>query len=189
MTALPTTQRTAPTAATAGREDFASYVAERRPALLRVARAITGDHGTAEDLLHTALASVLPRWGTLREPGAADAYVRRVMINQHRSWCRQPWRRRELSVAEPVEPAGGPPADVPGPGPDLRAVMWRLVAGLPPRQRAAVVLRYYEGLSEAEAARALGCSVGTVKSNTSRGLVSLRQRAGGAGLGVELLAG
>jgi RNA polymerase sigma-70 factor (sigma-E family) len=154
--------------------DFATYLAARRPHLLRTALAITGDPSTAEDLLHTALASVLPKWDGLRHPGAADAYIRRAMVNRHHSWYRQPSRRRERPVAELPEPIVEEGSD-PVLAADLHARLWDLVTQLPPRQRAAVVLRHYEGLSEAEVARALGCSVGTVKSGTSRGLATLRR--------------
>jgi RNA polymerase sigma-70 factor (sigma-E family) len=161
--------------------DFEAYVAQRRLALLRAARAITGDPHTAEDLVQSALASVCSHWESLRDRRAADAYVRRAMVNQHTSWCRQPWRRRERpfgALPEPEDRWSTSPA--PAPEPDRG--LWPLVTALPPRQRAAVVLRYYEGLSEAEAARVLRCSLGTVKSNTSRGIATLRRRAAEAHL-------
>ena len=153
------------------RLDFSDYVARRRPALLQAARAIAGDASSAEDLLQCALVRVLPHWTAIREPRATDAYIRRAMRNQHASWYRQKWRRQERSFA-----------DVPDlkhawdnhPGTD--AALWPLVASLPPAQRSTVALRYYEGLSVDEVAHALGCSPGTVKSNASRGLASLRQR-------------
>ncbi len=149
-------------------EDFSSFVAARRPALLRVARSITGDAHAAEDLVQSALVSVLPRWGGLRERRAADAYVHRAMVNQHTSWHRQPWRHRERCVDELPEPVSAEPA---AHDDDL----WPLVRALPAQQRAAVVLRYYEGLSVADTAQVLGCTTGTVKSNTSRGLAALRR--------------
>ena len=167
--------------------DFATYVATRRAALLRAATAITGDPHSAEDLLQSALASVCSRWESLRDHRAADAYVRRAMVNHHASWYRQAWRRHERSFGQLPEPqrrwadgATGAAAAAGDHGsPDGGAhggrSLWPLVAGLPPRQRAAVALRYYEGLSEAETARVLGCSLGTVKSNTSRGLATLRR--------------
>jgi RNA polymerase sigma-70 factor (sigma-E family) len=149
-------------------EDLTSFVLARRPALLRAARAITGDEHTAEDLLQATLVSVLPRWEGLREPRAADAYVRRAMVNQHHSWYRQPWRRHERTVS------WLPDQHVPDAAPPDHG-LWPLVAALPAAQRSAVVLRFYEGLSVAEAAAVLGCSTGTVKSNTSRGLAALRR--------------
>ena len=156
--------------------DFAAYVAERRPALLRWARAVAGDPHTAEDLLQAALVRVLPHWGDLREPAAADAYVRRTILRQHNSWQRQPWRRDERPTEVVPEPDAS--HDLPdSPDPYVGAELWRLVSVLPAQQRAAVALRFYEGLSVAETAAVLGCSPGTVKSNTSRGLAALRRRA------------
>lgn len=166
------------TAPRGGPGDVSAYLAERRPALLRTALAITRDPSTAEDLLHTALASVLPRWETIRDPDSAAAYLRRAMVNQHHSWHRQPVRRRERPVAVLPEPPVAEPAD-PALSAEVRARLWALVLQLPPRQRAAVVLRHYEGMSEAETARALGCGVGTVKSSTSRGLATLRRQLAG----------
>jgi DNA-directed RNA polymerase specialized sigma24 family protein len=106
------------------------------------------------------------------------------MVNQHASWFRGSWRTRERVTDEVPEPDGpGPdPLDPAAAGPDRR--LWRLVATLPPRQRQTVVLRYYEGLTELETATVLRCSVGTVKSNTHRGLAALRRRA--AGLDLDL---
>ena len=157
--------------------DFASYVADRRPALLRWAHAVAGDPHSAEDLLQDSLVRVLPRWDGLREGAAADAYLRRTMVRQHVSWHRQPWRRDE--VASPAVPDAVDPGDVPTTAAraDVAGRLWDLVLELPAQQRAAVALRYYEQLSVAEAAAVLGCSSGTVKSNTSRGLAALRRLA------------
>lgn len=156
--------------------DFEAYVAERRPALLRWARAVAGDPHRAEDLLQDSLVRVLPRWGSIREGAAADAYVRRTITRQYVSWQRQPWRRDERPVAHLPEPRR--PADdadtLPDTAPDE---VWGLVLALPAQQRAAVTLRFYEQLSVAETAEVLGCSTGTVKSNTSRGLAALRRLA------------
>lgn len=161
--------------------DFTTYVAERRPALLRTARGITGDPHSAEDLLQSALATVFPHWDSLRHPRAADAYVRRAMFNRHSSWWRQQWRRRESPWGELPEPEARWFEDD---WPEGDLGLWRLVATLPPRQREAVVLRYYEGMSLAEIARVQRCSIGTVKSNTSRGLATLRRMIAEAGIDV-----
>lgn len=155
-----------------GLADYADFVALRRPALLRAAVAITGDPHRAEDVLQGALLRVLPRWSSIRDGAAADAYVRRAMLHQHISWCRQPSYRHESVRSEVPEPTGGglgasPPGHVPG-------ELWPFVAALPPRQRSTVALRFYEGLSVAETATALGCSPGTVKSNTHHALARLR---------------
>lgn len=176
LTAPVDADRAAPAPVPTG-DDFAAYVAERRPVLLRMARAITGDRDTAEDLLQSALVSVLPRWGTLRSRAAADAYVRRTMVNRHHSWYRQPWRRRELPVPELPDPPAPVAVADPMEIADTHDSVWALVSALPERQRATLVLRFYEGLSERETALALGTSLGTVKSNTSRALASLRRGA------------
>ena len=156
--------------------DFAEYVAAKRPSLLRAARAISGNVDTAEDLLQTALINVYARWAGIRDRTAADAYVRRAMINQHNSWLRQKWRRQEHAAADVPEPSdrwSSPAGDPSRADPDL----WALIKALPPRQRSAVVLRYYEDLTEAETAAVLRCALGTVKWTTSRGLANLRQSA------------
>ncbi|MFC5175954.1 SigE family RNA polymerase sigma factor [Nocardioides taihuensis] len=164
--------------------DVAAWVTAHRPALLRAARAIAGDPDRAEDLLHGALVRVLPRWSSIRDHGAAEAYVRRTMENLQRSWYRRASHRHERATAVVPEPEPDPWSD---PAPLVAEVpLWPLVAGLPARQRAAVVLRFYEGLSVAETAAALGCSTGTVKSNTSRGLDTLRLRLAAAGLARDL---
>jgi RNA polymerase sigma-70 factor (sigma-E family) len=155
-----------------GLADYADFVALHRPALLRAAVAITGDPHRAEDVLQGALLRVLPRWSSIRDGAAADAYVRRAMLHQHISWCRQPSYRHESVRSEVPEPTGGglgdsSPGRVPG-------ELWPLVAALPSRQRSTVALRFYEGLSVAETAAALGCSPGTVKSNTHHALARLR---------------
>ena len=154
--------------------DFASYVAARRPALLRWARAVAGHPHSAEDLLQDSLVRVLPRWEGLREGAAADAYVRRTITRQYVSWQRQPWRRDEVATADVPEPRLGAET---GATADPAGRVWDLVLALPPQQRAAVALRYYEQLSVAETAAVLGCSTGTVKSNTSRGIAALRRLA------------
>ncbi len=165
----------APTAAATAAGDgeaFAAWVALRRPSLLRVATAITGDRHRAEDVLQGALVRVLPHWSAIRDPEAADSYVRRAMLHQHISWCRRPSYRLESVRAEVPEPTGGGLGTSVPPG--GTGELWSLVAALPPRQRSTVALRFYEGLSVAETAAALGCSPGTVKSNTHHALARLR---------------
>ena len=157
--------------------DFAEYVAARRPTLMRAACAIAGDRNTAEDLLQTALASVFVRWAGIRDHRAADAYVRRAMANQHASWYRQKWRRNEQPTDAPPEPSAHQDSAGTEDTETDRIHLWSLVMALPPRQRSAVLLRYYEELSEAETADVLHCSVGTVKSSTSRGIATLRRLA------------
>ncbi|MDT0185582.1 SigE family RNA polymerase sigma factor [Microbacterium sp. ARD31] len=164
-------------AATDDGSSFASYVAARRPALLRWARMVAGDPHTAEDLLQASLVRVLPHWEAIRDLAAADAYVRRTITRQHVSWQRQPWRRDERPT-DTLPERIGPDTAVP----EVEDELWGLVLDLPAQQRAAVALRFYEGLSVAETAVVLGCSPGTVKSNTSRGLAALRRLAGAPAL-------
>jgi RNA polymerase sigma-70 factor (sigma-E family) len=152
---------------------FCEFVAARQQALLRTAYLLTSDHHAAEDLVQTALAKAYLSWSKLREPAAAEGYVRRIMVNENTSLWRRAWKRREHSTDALPERAGGPDASN---GLEQRDEMWALVQTLPPKQRAAVVLRYYEDLSEADTANALGCSIGNVKSQTSRALATLRGR-------------
>lgn len=157
-----------------GPEAFRAYVAARSPALLRTAYLLTGSRADAEDLLQTALAKTYLAWDRIREREALDGYVRRVMVNTQTSW----WRRRkvaEFATDELPETTAGRDS---GDDLALHDALWRALGGLPTRQRATVVLRYYEDLSEAETAAVLGVSVGTVKSTTSRALMKLRDSSG-----------
>lgn len=159
-------------------DEFSAYVAARQRALLRIAFLLTGDHHAAEDLVQTALARTYLAWSGIRDKAALDGYVRRAMINEHTSWWRRAWRRAERTTdTVPERPSGDATAEI-----VERDEVWELVQSLAPRQRAAVVLRFYEDLSEVETAEALGCSVGTVKSQTSRALKTLRTRMAGAQL-------
>lgn len=153
-------------------EEFAAYMGARQPALLRTAYLLTGDLAGAEDLLQTALAKLYLAWDRVREREALDGYVRRIMVNEHTSLWRRAWKRRERPTDEVPETSVVDAYDD-----GTRGELWAFVQTLPPRQRAVVVLRYYEDLSEAEIARTLGVSVGTVKSQASRALASLRERA------------
>jgi RNA polymerase sigma-70 factor (sigma-E family) len=157
-----------------GRGAFRAYVAARSPALLRTAYLLTGSRADAEDLLQTALAKTYLAWDRIRDREALDGYVRRVMVNTQTSW----WRRRkvdEYATEELPERTSGRDAteDL-----ALHDALWTALAALPKRQRAMVVLQYYEDLSEAETAQLLGVSVGTVKSATSRALAKLRDTSG-----------
>ena len=150
--------------------DFAAYMRARQPALLRTAYLLTGDAHTAEDVVATALAKLYLAWDRVRDRESVDGYVRRIIANETTSLWRRPWRRRELA-AEVLPEHGHEDAYDDGHG----AQLWRAVSSLPPRQRAVVVLRYYEELSEAEIADVLGVSRGTVKSQASRALATLRR--------------
>ncbi|WP_091771698.1 SigE family RNA polymerase sigma factor [Blastococcus aurantiacus] len=145
---------------------FADFVGQWSPALLRVAFLLTGDRGMAEDLLQTALLKTSRRWSRIADHDAAYPYVRRVLVTTYASWRR---RHRVSEVLTDRLPEQATADDVTAPG---RAVA--ALDGLPPRMRAVIVLRYYEDLSEADTAAALGCSPGSVKSQASRGLARLR---------------
>ena len=151
--------------------EFTDYMTARQPALLRTAYLLTGDRHTAEDLVQTALAKLYLSWDRIQRQESVDGYVRRILVNEHNSLWRRPWKRRETTISELPDRAADPAPAA------HDAALWELVQTLPRRQRAAIVLRYYEELSEAETADVLGVSVGTVKSQTSRALASLRSRA------------
>lgn len=157
------------------RSDFEQWLEAREPALLRLAHLLADDPHTAADLVQTTLTKMYLAWPRIssQAPGGkdvdVDAYARRVLINTHRSWWRRAFRRRE--VAAEVLPEG---ATTDRHDDGRAAAVWALVQTLAPRQRAVVVLRYYEDLSEAEIAEVLQISPGTVKSQCSRALASLR---------------
>jgi RNA polymerase sigma-70 factor (sigma-E family) len=149
---------------------FQEYVATRGQALTRMAFLLSGSHADADDLVQAALAKAYARWAHISTLASPDAYVRRMIANQHISWWRS--RRRErLSDRTPevvVSDASASHATA--------AVVRESVRALPPKQRAAIVFRYFEDLDDAAIADALGCSVGTVRSQISRALASLRDR-------------
>ena len=151
--------------------DFESWLVAREPALQRLALLLTGDEHTAQDLVQTSLAKLYLAWDRLDDRDNLDAYARRVLVNEHRTAWRRPWRRREVVTDAPPD-RPGPTIEYDG----GREVVWEFVASLPPRQRAVIVLRYYEQLTEAEIAEVLGVSPGTVKSQASRAIAALRAR-------------
>ncbi|GAB2830901.1 SigE family RNA polymerase sigma factor [Streptomyces chlorus] len=155
---------------------FSSYMRARQPVLLRTARSLTGNPNDAEDLLQTALAKTYVAWERIEDHRALDGYVRRALLNTRTSQ----WRKRkvdEFACGELPEPDPVSAADDPAEQQALRDAMWRAIMRLPARQRAMVVLRYYEDLSEVQTAEVLGVSVGTVKSAVSRALGKLRDDA------------
>jgi RNA polymerase sigma-70 factor (sigma-E family) len=152
--------------------DFTAYLDARQARLLRTAYLLTGDRHQAEDLLQTSLAKLYMAWDRVRERESVDAYVRRIMVNEHNSLWRRGWKRREHPTEVLPE---RPVTDVYDDG--VSAALWAAVQTLPRKARAVLVLRYYEQLSEAETAEVLGISVGTVKSQTSRALATLREHA------------
>jgi RNA polymerase sigma-70 factor (sigma-E family) len=151
--------------------EFADWMAARQVALVRTAYLLTGSQHAAEDLVQTTLTKLYLAWGRIADRQHVDAYARRALVNEHRSTWRHASRRPEVLSEAPPE-TGHQPAQYDG----EREAVWRFVQGLPPRQRAVIVLRYYEDLSEAETADLLGISTGTVKSQASRALASLRNR-------------
>ena len=152
-------------------EDFREFVEHRSKALLRTAYLLAGDWATAEDLLQIALTKTFLAWKRLGHIEAVEPYARRVLVNTATSWWRRRWHGERPTEVLP-ETAAADHLDE-----SLeRDAMWRHVRALPNRQRAVLVLRYYEDQSEAETARLLGVSVGTVKSQTSRALATLRER-------------
>jgi len=152
--------------------EFTEYLSARQPSLLRTAYLLTGDRHQAEDILQTSLAKLYLAWHKVNDRSSVDAYVRRIMVNENNSLWRRGWKKRE-HAAEQL-PEGDPHHDSYDEG--LGAALWEVVQTLPPKARAVVVLRYYEQLSETETADVLGISVGTVKSQCSRALASLRER-------------
>lgn len=150
---------------------FEEFVAARGPRLLRVAWLLTGDAHLAEDLLQTVLARTWPKWGRIVAENP-EAYVRKALVNTHASWWRRKWRGEVPHGELPERPAQeNRYADV-----DLEQALGAAVRALPVRQRAVVVLRYFEDLSVTETAEVLGCTEGTVKSQASKALRALRSR-------------
>jgi RNA polymerase sigma-70 factor (sigma-E family) len=152
-------------------DGFAQFVAARERALLRTAWLLTGDWALAEDLVQTALVRSWPRWERIRRREHPEVYVRRVMVNTWASWARRRWRGERPAMTMPDEPA---PGDIAGEV-TLRMVVRAALGSLTRRQRAVVVLRVFDDMSEAQVADVLGCSVGTVKSTLSRALARLRE--------------
>ncbi|GAB2922903.1 SigE family RNA polymerase sigma factor [Nonomuraea fastidiosa] len=148
----------------ADRAIFDDFVASRTDRLLRTAYLLTRDWGVAEDLLQESLAKAWFAWPGIDEP---EAYVRKVLVTTYTSWWRRRWRRELPSDALPEQP-------VEDRGDSGREEVWRAVGRLPARQRAVIVLRFYEDLPVSEVARLLGCGEGTVKSQTAKALAKLR---------------
>lgn len=149
--------------------DFEEFIAARGPRLLRVAWLLTGDAYLAEDLLQTVLAKAWPKWSRIADANP-EAYLRKALVNTYSSWWRRRWRG-EVPCGELPEVAATADdfAAV-----DLERSLATLVRMLPPRQRAVVVLRYFEDLSVEETAEVLGCQPGTVKSQSAKALRVLR---------------
>ncbi|WP_067503819.1 SigE family RNA polymerase sigma factor [Actinoplanes sp. TFC3] len=152
-------------------DDFRAFVEAHRDALVRTAYLIMGDRGHAEDLVQSALEKTHRRWNRVGTMAAPVAYVRKTMVNTATSWR----RRRRVPEVPLLASHAGQPVDPYGASDERHRVVAAL-RKLPPKMRAVLVLRYFEDLSEAETAEALGCSLGTVKSQSSRGLARLREQ-------------
>jgi RNA polymerase sigma-70 factor (sigma-E family) len=163
-------------------ERFVEFVSARRTRLFRLAYLLTADASAAEDLLQTAMEKTYARWPKVRRMEAPDAYVRKLMVNAVVSARRRPGYRREW--LRPVLPER--PTMAEDDAAIDHALLWPRVCALPERQRAVVVLRYYEDLTESETADVLGCTIGTVKSQAHDALRSLRRGFGSARTGEVL---
>ena len=153
--------------------EFTEFVQASWPGLYRTAFLLLGDRGLAEDLAQTALTKTYAAWSRIEERSATPAYARRVLVNTAASWFRRKGWRNEL-------PTSDLPERIHAPDPSTRPAVIDALGQLPPRQRAVVVLRFYEDLSVAETADALGCSPGTVKSQTFEAFAKLRVLLGDA---------
>jgi RNA polymerase sigma-70 factor (sigma-E family) len=133
-----------------------------------------GDVGLAQDLVQEALVKTYVAWNRLRDPGAAEAYTRKAISTTAIGWFRRKrWSAERFAARPPETPAGGHADTVAD-----RAWLWQCLQRLPVRQRVAIVLRYYEDLTEAQTAEAMGCATGTVKSQVAAGLAKLRTMIG-----------
>jgi len=166
-------------------EEFGQFMAARWPGLVRLAYGLTGDRWLAEDIAQAALASAYAAWWRVRRADDPDAYVRRILINaSHRRFRR---RRVAEQAHEPQQLASSPLADAAVADPaeliGERSALLAALRELPTRQRAIVLLRYWDDLSDAQVAAVLGCAPGTVRSQASRALAKLRGSAALAGQG------
>jgi RNA polymerase sigma-70 factor (sigma-E family) len=155
----------------AERSGFARFVAARERALQRTAWLLTGDWALAEDLVQTSLVRAWPRWERIRRGDDPEIYVRRAMVNTWSTWTRRRWRGERPAADVPERPAAGDMAAEVA----VRLAVRGALATLSARQRAVLVLRVYDDLSEAQVAEVLDIPAGTVKSTMSRALAKLRE--------------
>jgi RNA polymerase sigma-70 factor (sigma-E family) len=151
--------------------DFVDFVRRRGDHHLKTAVLLTGDWHAAEDLMQVALDKLHKVWHRLDTTTEPDAYLRRILVNTHRSWWRARWRREIPRAELPELPAS---EDL-GEGRAVAEVVRSVLRQLPVRQRTALVLRFFADLSEKETAEIMGCSVGSVKTHTHRGLEAMRR--------------
>jgi len=154
-------------------DGFRDFMVGHGGQLSRFAYLLTGNHHAAEDLMQSALAKVAARWKKVAAYERPEAYVRRIMLNEHISG----WRRRQKLVEHPYEQLPEPPVADRSEQTVQRILLERALAMLTAKQRAVIVLRFYHDMTEAEAAAELRCSIGTVKSQTHRALGKLREVA------------
>ncbi len=157
-------------------QEFAEYFRARRDTVRRTAYLLCGDWHRADDHAQASFVALHRHWSRIREPGARDAWMRRTLTRAVVDESRRPWRR-ERFTADPIRDECVAAA---AEGVATRHVLVDGLRSVPPRQRAVLVLRYLEGLDIAGTAAALGCSEGTVKSQTSHGLAALRLALGDA---------
>lgn len=156
------------------REAFDDFYRTSAPRLLGLARLLTGDRGRAEDLVQETLWSVHRSWADIRDPEAAPAYARTIMLRLATRWRARRWNGEVPYDLERIDELGGGRPDDGVDAHDERDRVARALGALPPKQRAVLVLRYFEGLSEDEIATLLRCSPGTVKSRSSRAREAMR---------------
>ncbi|ACU98751.1 SigE family RNA polymerase sigma factor [Saccharomonospora viridis] len=156
-------------------QEFTEYFTAKRDSVRRTAYLLCGDWHRADDLAQTAFVALHRKWRKIRDRGAVDAYVRKTLVRAAIDESRRPWRRERHTdeVPETAVPGTGG-GDSLAEAVSTRADLLAGLARVPPKQRAVLVLRYFEGLDVASVARVLGCSEGNVKSQTSRGLANLR---------------
>jgi len=155
-------------------DGFTDFVSGHQRRLQRTAFLLTGDWQVAEDLVQTALAKAWGHWSGITRADRPEVYVRRVIVTTYISWRRRRWWRNELAVAE--IPDQQHRADLQADAAN-RLLARKLLAALPTRQRAVLVLRFFDDLTETEVAAMMGCTVGTVKSQTAKALAKLRTNA------------
>ena len=169
MVSDPLGELAAPDVISSGGEDFSAFAVSRWPGLVRLAFGLTGDRWAAEDLAQATLARAYVAWRRVSRADDPDAYLRRILVNA----SNRRFRRHRV----PEQPGDPPETMVEGPAELVseRTTLLAALRQLPPRQRAVVVLRYWEDLTDTQIAAALGCTPGTVRSQLSRALAKLRE--------------
>ena len=157
--------------------DFEAYVRQSRLPLLRFAVVLTDDPELAQDVVHDVLLKAQKRWRDIAGTDHPHAYVRRMLVNEVTSWRRK-WSRIEARPDEAIDrPVSDPTTAI-----DRRDALIRELSRLPVRQRAVLVMRYFEDMPDAEIADVLGCGVATVRVHAHRGLAAMRVQRSGAGI-------